>query len=60
MKEGQIVTIYVDPHTCRVPVGEAKLLKLIEDYGISQYWKVRYTDNNRLADVLIKKEDEQK
>jgi hypothetical protein len=57
MKIGDIVMIYVGFSKNRVPVGEAKLIKLIEDYGTTQYWRVQYIDNNRIEDVLIKKED---
>jgi hypothetical protein len=57
MKAGDIVTIYVDPFKCRVPAGEAKLLKLIEDKGAAEYWTVEYVDNKWIENVLIKKED---
>jgi hypothetical protein len=58
MKTGDIVMIYVDPHKCRVPIGEAKLIELIQDYPTCEFWKVEYNDNGKLAEVLIKKEDE--
>jgi hypothetical protein len=58
MKIGDIVMIYTAPVTRRVPSGKAKLIEFLEDYGVCEYWRVQYVDNNEIGDVLIRKEDE--
>lgn len=56
MKSGDIVIIYADPINLEKPVGQAKLIKEIEDFGDAATWEVEYVDDlEHIYVVLIKR-----
>jgi hypothetical protein len=57
MKEGDIVTIYLDPVTEKNPEGSARLLERLRDTRFTQeYWQVRFLSDCFVAARWIKKE----
>jgi hypothetical protein len=59
MKEGDIVMLFGNPITNTHPIGQAKLVTKLSDYGKSlENWKVEYLDDEgHFYNCLIKKED---
>jgi hypothetical protein len=45
MKNGDIIQTFANPIKCEYPIGQAKLLEKVEDYGILQGWWVAYLDD---------------
>ena len=44
MKPNDIVMIFADPINKNIPVGQAKLIELLEGYRDMELWKVEYLD----------------
>ena len=57
MKPNDIVMVFGNPIKCTHPIGQAKLIKKIEDHGnLLEGWKVEYLDDQgHFYNTLIKK-----
>lgn len=59
MKKGDIVMIYEDPQTRKVPEGQAKLLRKLT-WGTDEttlLWSVKFLDTGDVVDRFIKKQE---
>jgi hypothetical protein len=59
MKEGDVRMIFGNPMDIKCPLGQAKLIKKLGDYGkVFENWLVEYLDDpNHHYNALIKKTD---
>jgi len=56
MKSNDLITVYSNPIQNNGNQGRARLIELICEYGMLEYWLVEYTDYiGRYFPVLIKK-----
>lgn len=59
MKKGDIIMIYEDPQTCKIPEGQAKLLRKLTwgDAEDTLLWSVKFLDTGDVVDRFIKKQE---
>ena len=55
MKPGDVKMIYAMPFGEINPVGNAKLIELVESWDTAEYWKVEFIQTGKTERVIIKK-----